>query len=188
MFKMLLEFTYNTLPYQMSYIPMLIIASGRTKYIREYYFLFLISAIIGFSFYYFFPSTAPASIIKSNYFSTAQYATSLKFMQIHQHIQPTTIDGGMIALPSFHTIWAWFCLYLLRGWPVVFFIMLPVNLLLVASCVLLGWHYPMDILGGIVVILLSHGLYFYLTYDQKLAKKRKPLLRAFIRDPKSVPN
>lgn len=159
LFKKILEFIYDTLPYQMTYLPLLVIATKQWHVIREYYFLLLFSALLGFTFYYFFPTTAPASIINSPYFSQSQQATGLKFMQIHQHEQPTTLDGGLIALPSFHVIWAWFCLYLLKSWPVAFFIMLPVNLFLIVSCVLLGWHYPLDILGGIAVICITHSVY-----------------------------
>lgn len=158
--KKVLNFSYNTLPYQMSYLPLLMIITGRFHYLREHYFLLLCATLIGFSFYYFFPTLAPASVIDSPYFSESQKDTSLKFMQIHHHTPPTTEDGGLIAFPSFHTIWAWFCLYLLRGWSVALFIMLPVNLLLVASCLLLGWHYFLDIVGGIGVILIAHGCLF----------------------------
>ena len=157
-FLALLSFLYDTLPLQMTYIPLFLIIIGRFQSIREYYFLLLVSTIMGFSFYYFFPTTAPASVITAYNFSVEQQATGLKFIQIHHYLQPTTLDGGMIALPSFHVIWAWFCLYLLRGWSVLFLIMLPVNLLIVVSCVLLGWHYCLDILGAIVVVVLSHGL------------------------------
>ena len=157
-----LAFTYDSLPYQMTYIPLLIILAKRYNELQEYYFLLLLSTIIGFTFYYFFPTTAPASLLESPYFMPSQLATGLKYLQIHDHIQPTTIDGGMIALPSFHMIWAWFSLYLLRVWPILWAILLPVNLLLVSSCVLLGWHYPMDILGGLIVIVLSHMIYHQL--------------------------
>ena len=171
-FKEALGFIYDTLPYQMCYLPLVVIATKRWQYIREYYFLILLSVIIGFSFYYFFPTTAPASIIKSDYFNEEQRATGLKFTQIHYHIQPPTLDGGMSALPSFHMIWAWFCLYMLREWPIAFLIMLPINMLLVASCVLLGWHYPTDLVGGIVVIFMSHGLCYFCskknTHPQKV--------------------
>lgn len=158
-FKKLLALIYDSLPLQMSYIPLLVIAANRINLIREYYFLLLFSALIGFTFYYFFPTAAPASVIDSPYFSMAQKATGLKFHQIHHYIKPTTLEGGMIALPSFHVIWAWFCLYLLRGWPLAFAIMLPINILLVASCVLLGWHYPVDLLGSLIVIIAAHGFY-----------------------------
>ena len=145
----LFAFIYDTLPYQMTYAPLLIIAAKQFDTVHEYYFLLLISAILGFTFYYFFPTTAPASVIASPYFSETQ---------LHHYIQPSTLEGGMIALPSFHVIWAWFCLYLLRGWPVLFYFMLPINLLLIASCVILGWHYSIDILGGVMIILISHAL------------------------------
>lgn len=158
-FKYLLASIYSLLPLEMIYIPLLLMILQRTQALREYYFLLLISMLLGFSFYYFFPTTAPASIIDSPYFDPAQKATYLKFQQIHHYIPPTTLDGGMISLPSFHTIWAWFCLNLLRGIPLLFILLLPMNLLLIASCVLLGWHYPMDILGSAMIIALSHGIY-----------------------------
>lgn len=159
-FYSLLTFIYNTLPYQMCYIPLLIIIFRKKELIGEYFCLLLISALLGFSIYYFFPTIGPASIFGGPSFTEAQYATGLKFSEIHHHIQPSTLDGGLIALPSFHVIWAWFCLYLLKPWKWLFFIMLPVNCLLIISCVLLGWHYPSDILAAAIVILLSHQIYY----------------------------
>lgn len=159
LFKTILAFIYDTLPYQMAYIPLFVIVTKRWRVIHEYYFLFIFSALLGFTFYYFFPTTAPASVIQSPYFDASQHATGLKFNQIHQYIPPTTMTGGMVALPSFHVIWAWFCLYLLWSWKYIFILLLPVNLLLIASCVLLGWHYPIDILGGVLIIFCSHSAY-----------------------------
>ena len=158
-FKTLLKISYETLPLQITFIPLILIATRRFQYLHEYYFLLIISTIIGYSFYYFFPTTAPASIISSHHFSQEQYATGLKFTQIHQHAEPTTMNGGMISLPSYHIIWAWYCLYILRGWPIWFAILLPINLLLVASCILLGWHYFIDLLGGVIVIFMAHYAY-----------------------------
>ena len=97
------------------------------------------------------------------YYFLLLVATGLKFKELHQHIPPSTGEGGLISLPSFHIIWGWFCLYILRGWPVWFGIMLPVNILLIVSCVLLGWHYPIDILGSVLVIFTSHYLYYFYT-------------------------
>lgn len=156
--KQYFEAVYLSLTYQMTYLPLLIILLGRTRIIREYYFLLLVTALLGYGFYYFFPTTAPASMLTSPYFSDLQYATSLKFNQIHQHIQPTTLEGGMIAFPSFHVIWAWLCVYLLRPWPIAFVFLGVINASLVLSCVMLGWHYPIDVLGSIIVIGLGHAL------------------------------
>lgn len=157
-----LDFIYNTLPLQMTFIPLFIIFANQRQKIREFYFLMLCSAMIGFIFYYFFPTTGPASIVKSPFFSEAQKATTLKFIQLHQQIKPSTLEGGLIALPSFHVIWAWLCLYLLRDWPMVYFPMGILNLILMASCVLLGWHYPIDIIGSVLVVCIAHSLYFIL--------------------------
>ena len=157
--KTYFETIYQSLTYQMTYLPLLFIILGRTTLVREYYCLLLITALLGFCFYYFFPTTAPASIIESPHFSDSQHATGLKFNQIHQHIKPTTYEGGMISFPSFHIIWAWLCVYLLRHWPVAFVLMLLMNLSLSLSCVMLGWHYPIDALGSIIVIIMGHSLY-----------------------------
>ena len=174
-FKSWLETVYISLPYQLYYIPFFVIAAGRTDLMREHYFLLITTALIGFTFYYFFPTTAPASVLNSPYFSEAQRATYLKFYQLHHYIQPSTQDGGLIALPSFHVIWAWLGLYLLRAWPVAFMLLLPINIVLTASCVLLGWHYFIDLAGAVVVILFAHGLYSW-TLSKSTCKKPHALL------------
>lgn len=155
-FKNLLAIIYDSLPYQMSILPLLVIASCRVHLIREYYFLLLSTTLFGFGFYYFFPTTAPASMISSPLFSVDQIATGLKFNQIHHYINPTTNAGGLIALPSFHAIWAILCVNLLREWLIPCVLLAVMNTLLIASCVLLGWHYCTDIVGSIVVLLISY--------------------------------
>jgi hypothetical protein len=157
-FKDILLFSYDSLSYQLLIIPILLIISGRISDLRELYCLLLISGIIGFSIYYFFPTTAPASILHSPFFTQSQLDTGIKFREIHQHINPSTEDGGMISFPSFHVIWAWYCLYVLRYWKLLFYMVLPLTLLLIVSCVLLGWHYPTDIVGSFIVILFTQLL------------------------------
>lgn len=162
-FRILLEFCYATLPYQMSFLPLVVIFSKRYDLLREYYFLMLSSTLIGFSCYYFFPTIGPASAIQSPLFTDDQFATGLKFFQIHQHIPPTTMEGGMIALPSFHAIWAWLCLYLIRPWKIAFTLLAIINVLLVLSCVVLGWHYPIDLVASFIMMLFLHRFWQKLT-------------------------
>lgn len=157
-FKTLLSIIYDTLPYQMSILPLCVIASGKFYLLRDYYFLLLLTTLTGFTLYYFFPTTAPASILNSPLFSPEQIATGYKFNQIHNHIIPTTNEGGLIALPSFHTIWALLCVYLLKEWIVPCIFLLIINSLLIVSCVLLGWHYPIDIVGAFIITGLSYYL------------------------------
>ncbi|STX29173.1 Uncharacterised protein [Legionella beliardensis] len=160
--KRALAMAYDSLAWQMGFLPLLIALLGQFSKVWQYYCLLLISVIIGFTFYYFFPTTAPASILKSPFFIPEQYMTGIKFHQIHSHQRPTSVDGGMIALPSFHIIWAWLCLYLVRGFKPLFFLLLPINILLALSSVLLGWHYPLDLVGSAIVLLITHFIYNFL--------------------------
>lgn len=160
----ILSITYDSLPYQMSFIPLVVIASGRFYLLREYYHLLLTTTLLGFTFYYFFPTTAPASIINSSFFSPEQIATGFKFNQIHHYINPTTNEGGLIALPSFHAIWAVLLVYLIREWLIPAIILGIINGLLIISCVLLGWHYPIDIAGGFLLLGLS---YYFLKLSRR---------------------
>ncbi|KGP62194.1 membrane protein [Legionella norrlandica] len=167
--KYLLSIIYDSLAYQMSFIPLFVIISGRFQVLKDYYFLLLSTTLLGFSYYYFFPTTAPASEIQSSLFAPEQIATGLKFHQIHNHIQPTTIEGGLIALPSFHSIWAILCSYLIKDWFTPCIILSIINLLLIASCVLLGWHYPIDIFAAITLV----GLCYYLLTRIKIENEEE---------------
>ncbi len=155
-FKSLLTIIYDSLPYQMSILPLLVIMTCRIHLLREYYFFLLCTTLIGFGFYYFFPTTAPASVIISPFFSIDQIATGLKFQQLHHYLNPTTNAGGLIALPSFHVIWAVLCVNLLKEWTIPCMALAIINMLLIISCVLLGWHYVSDVIGGGIVLLISY--------------------------------
>ena len=140
-----LNYIYASLAYQIALLPILAIFLRLHAELHEYIFLMLVTMLLGFSFYYFFPTTAPASVFVRDYFQEAQIATGLKFWQIHSHIIPKNNDGGLIALPSFHVIWAWLGTYLFRNIQKVRLFLVPLNCLLAISCVLLGWHYLTDI-------------------------------------------
>jgi hypothetical protein len=63
--------------------------------------------------------------------------------------------GAIICFPSFHVIWAIFCAAALWGFRLL---RVPVALLsgmIIVSTVTTGWHYFIDVLGGIVVAVLS---------------------------------
>ncbi|KTC97155.1 hypothetical protein Lgee_2126 [Legionella geestiana] len=154
-----LWFCYKYLAYEIITIPLLVILAGHIEHLREYYFMMLATAFVGFMIYYFFPTTAPASILDNPRFTAQQYATGLKFWQIHHYIPPTTGDGGMISLPSYHVIWAFLCLRLTRMWALVYYPLWIYTASLIASCVLLGWHYYIDIAASFVIVGLSHHVW-----------------------------
>ncbi|HCA89847.1 MAG: hypothetical protein CMF38_04385 [Legionellaceae bacterium] len=158
-FKQWLVMAYISLDKQLLVLPLLMIVAGQFKRLMTFFCLLLISTLIGFSVYYFLPTTAPASILTSTLFTPEQYATGIKFREIHQHLLPSTIEGGLISMPSFHVIWAWLCLYLIYPWPIARYLLIINNSVLALSCVLLGWHYVLDIIGSVLVIILSHIIY-----------------------------
>ncbi len=117
-------------------------------------FLLLSGAFIGFTFYYFFPSTAPATLINSALFLPEQHQTHIKFDLIHAGLpSPFSFEGGLIAMPSYHCIWILTCQYYLMRWKWFGYFILPFNVWLIISCLLLGWHYFVDILASFMIVL-----------------------------------
>lgn len=157
--KSLLNFSYEFLTFELFLLPIFVLIIHRYSYLREFCYLLLATCLFGFTFYYFFPTTAPASIWPTGAFTLSQQATQLKFWQIHHHIPPTTQEGGMISMPSFHIIWAWLCTYMVRFNAPLFYTLIVYNSILTVACVLLGWHYPLDIIGSVITIVLAHWLY-----------------------------
>jgi len=150
----------NSLAYQVVILPIFVMLARRFDVMYKFYFLILTTWLIGSFIYYFFPTTGPASVIDSPYFAEAQRTTGLKFWQLHHYIQPVSAEGGLIAMPSFHVIWGWLCVYLLRPWPIAFYLILLVNSVMVASCVLLGWHYFLDVIASTITLLVAHAIYY----------------------------
>ena len=150
---------YDSIYLELYLIPIGVLIVHRYAYVREFCFLLLVTYIIGIIFYYVFPTTGPASILKQASFLDVQYATGLKFWQIHHHIQPSTSDGGLISMPSFHIIWAWLCTYMVRFNRPFFYFLLFYNAFMTIACVLLGWHYPIDIIGTVITLSLAHWIY-----------------------------
>lgn len=157
--KKIAHIIYHSLGYQLITIPIVVMLAKRYDVTYKFYFLILTSWLMGTMIYYFFPTTGPASVIDSPFFAEDQRATGLKFWQLHHYIQPLSAAGGMIAMPSFHVIWGWLCIYLLKPWPIAFYSVLLINSLMIASCVLLGWHYFLDVIASIIILCASHTIY-----------------------------
>ena len=149
------DYIYQIIGLELLAFPIAAILLKQYAYLYEYYFLMLVAALLGYLFYYFFPTTGPASMFHLPYFSEEQLATGLKFREIHQYQQPSTMAGGMIAMPSFHVIWSCLIAYCLRFEPIACAIIAGINTLIIASCVLLGWHYLLDIVGGFLTVMLA---------------------------------
>ena len=122
---------------------------------RVYLYATVYALLIGGLFYYFFPSSGPATVCPSPDFQWIQRATSLKFYQVHHFQEVTTALGGMIAFPSFHVAWSVLLTYAALPWKRGFWLVAAWNVLVIVSTLLLGWHYLLDVPAGLALGALS---------------------------------
>jgi len=153
--KKALEVIYELLSIELFVIPLLLPFMKSKRATNELFVGVLLSIVIGFTIYYFFPTAAPTSVLHSSYFLPDQHKTYLKFYEIHHYQKVTTEEGGLIAFPSFHVIWAILLNYVLWTKKPIFIVVALINMVIICSTVLLGWHYLLDVFAGIVVAILS---------------------------------
>lgn len=149
---------YNSLNFEIAVLPFLLIMRLKKEYLYEFLIFVLYTALLGFVFYYFYPSNGPACILNPDYFAPYQQATGVRFAEVHQRIPPSTLEGGLVACPSFHTIWAWLMVYAIRPFRLLFWLLLPYNMVIIIACIMLGWHYFIDIFGALMILGIAHGL------------------------------
>lgn len=154
-FHLLLIYAYNFLSWELLLIPVLCFSLNAKKSTLIFFLAEMLALLVGGLIYYFFPTMAPSGIIHSYYFAAEQMNTSIRFFDVHHYIQATSTEGGLIAFPSFHVIWAVLLTYVARPVRWIFYLMCVVNLLVITSTVVLGWHYGMDVVGGAMVAMLG---------------------------------
>lgn len=150
-----LNVIYGLLSWEMQFIPLILAFFLETQALSSLFLSFTYSFILGTTLYYFFPTTAPASVFFNKHFASIQHDTFLKFFQIHHHLAVTTQEGGLIAFPSFHVIWCVLLTYSLRNIRPLFYPLFLINMFMIASTVLLGWHYLIDVIAAILLAVFS---------------------------------
>jgi hypothetical protein len=138
--------------------PLIAVWKGDRRVMRVYLHAVVYTFLAGCLFYYFFPSSGPASVYSSPDFRPIQRATFMKFVQVHNRLPVTTYLGGMIAFPSFHVAWSVLLTGVTRPHRRLFLAAAAWNALVIVSTVLLGWHYAVDVPSGIALAFL--GLWF----------------------------
>lgn len=163
---------YSSLTHYLLDFPLFILIFGKRESIHSWIKFVFITTSLGFTFYYFFPSCGPGYIIPNKtLFFQAQLDNTLKFQQIHHGLMPTTAEGGLIALPSFHVIWSWSMVRLLASLNSKLFQLgliwfIGINL----SCVCLGWHYSIDILASLMLIYCVEKYFFHTDFNRSEAQ------------------
>lgn len=151
--RIILELAYDSLPFQMFFLVYIVgMYPKQRRHVLIYFFSVCATIIVGLSIYFFFPTVAPAHLIHSPYFTKAQHNTYMKFFDIHHYLPVKNLSGGMVAFPSFHVIWVLLITYLCRG---VRWLFVPValwNCIVIASTVMLGWHYLTDVIAAFIIV------------------------------------
>ena len=153
-----LSHAYNFVFLELLILPILLMIAGQFYSIKHFFYFFISTTLIGFSFYFFWPTMAPASVLKSAYFLKEQHNTGIKFAQIHHHVHAVSHSGGLISMPSFHIIWALIAQHSTRYIKWLWWGLLPMNILVILAAIFLGWHYLVDFFGSVLVIALAWGL------------------------------
>ncbi len=149
---------YNALEIQLLGVPILLACLGYERAIVRLLARLIIAFLMGGTLYYLFPTTAPASLFADPLFLAEQHHTALKFYTIRAHLVPTVSDGGMIAFPSFHVIWAILLTLSCRENKLLFFPVALINSFLIAATLCLGWHYLVDAISACLLVIIAIGI------------------------------
>lgn len=171
---------YGLMGFQLAIVPMVLALLMQKRAVRVLFISLLISFIIGTGIYYFFPTTAPASMFHDPNFALQQHDTFIKFFEIHHFLPVTTTQGGLIAFPSFHVVWAVLLAYSFRHKKYLFYPMALFNIIIILSTLMLGWHYLTDVIGGIILAGLSIAVaevvhQKYIAVERKKVEAIKPM-------------
>ena len=146
---------YSTVIVQLLAIPFILIFLQQQRRFSVYVNVCMMASIVGYLIYYFYPSSTPAHIFTSPYFTEALYSVSQRFYDVQHHIPNTQIYAGIIGFPSFHTIWAICAVYAVKNYKPVFWSLLIWNSIVLFSTVALGIHFLVDVIAGAVIVIAA---------------------------------
>ena len=114
---------------------------------------------LSLALFYIFPAQGPfiAAGLPPHLFTAAiQHASLMNATALYHHAGWITPPRAFyVAFPSMHVAQPLIAAWFLRRWRGVFAIIAGYCALLVASIVILQWHYAVDILGGLAVAALA---------------------------------
>ncbi|MCA9086720.1 MAG: phosphatase PAP2 family protein [Planctomycetaceae bacterium] len=127
------------------------------RHLREFVMHYILGGLITTVIYFFVPAEAPFGA-----YGYPARPDQLRFLE-HLHalrageFRIVSLNNleGLITFPSFHTTWAALVAYAFRHNRWLFVPMLLLNGGVIASTVMTGWHYGVDVIGGLLVALLA---------------------------------
>ncbi|MEO1945863.1 MAG: phosphatase PAP2 family protein [Candidatus Thioglobus sp.] len=150
------NFAYHSWLWQLLLLPTVITVIGSYKRVITYMLGFTIACAIGGGIYYFWPTTAPATVVHSHYFTQDQYNLVKDFIMMRQGATKLLPTEGLISFPSFRVIGA--VLFMILCWKnkIILIPIVVLNLILIYATLALGYHYLADVLAGIIIAVFSY--------------------------------
>ena len=151
-------------------VPIVLSMFHQVRRLQVFFVGLLLANLIGFTFYYFFPTTDPAHVMPKIHFPDVQYLIINRFINIHNVKNFTNaISGGIISCPSFHVIWAVLLTYSMKNKKFLFYPLAIYNFLVICSTLFTGWHFLTDVLGGFIVAAIT------IVFAEKWVKEEDPV-------------
>jgi len=133
------------------------VLAGKLKYAKEFLVANLISFAIGIPLFALLPAIGPWRFF---HFPPSQAQTTacelpLLAMRLTGAYVLGSQEAGVVCFPSFHVAWAIFFAAALWGFRWLRIPVVLVSAMVILSTMTTGWHYFADVLGGIVLAVIS---------------------------------
>lgn len=146
-----LEWAYNSLLWQTPLVIVVLGFSGDRLRLEGFVRQFMLATLLCAFLFALFPAEGPFAYY--GYETSATQARYLEHLHGLRDGSRTVISWngaeGLITFPSFHTTWALLLAWSLRGYRWLGMVSAAINLLVIASTLTTGWHYLVDVLGGV---------------------------------------
>jgi membrane-associated phospholipid phosphatase len=135
------------------------VLSGRTKASRRYILSITFAALITAALFCIWPAIGPWTIC--GFAPTkmqADVGSYLTLLKTNSPVYMNPESSGIVSFPSFHVVLALLSAIALWGSRRLRWFVLPLAVMICLSTLTTGWHYLIDVIGGLVVTFMAHTL------------------------------
>jgi membrane-associated phospholipid phosphatase len=133
------------------------VLAGRLRYAKEFLVANLISFAIGIPLFALLPAIGPWRYY--HFLPTQSQLEACEVPLLTLRLPGTYVLGsqeaGVVCFPSFHVVWAILFAVALWGFRSLRIPTALVSGMVILSTVTTGWHYFVDVLGGILLAIIS---------------------------------
>jgi hypothetical protein len=133
------------------------VLGGKLKYAKEFLVANLISFAIGIPLFALLPAIGPWRYyhFPASQLQTAFCEVPLLAMRLAGTYVLGSQEAGVVCFPSFHVVWAILFASALWGFRSLRIPTALVSGMVILSTMTTGWHYVVDVLGGILLAIIS---------------------------------